>query len=52
MLNQESVEELRKPIIRKLEKGKLCTHFSKTICGADLADMPLISRISFFIMRY
>ena len=43
------VEELQKPIIKKFEKRKVQSPFIDNICGADLADMQLIS---FFIMCY
>ena len=43
------VEELQKPIIKKFEKRKVQSPFIDNICGADLADMQLIS---FSIMCY
>ena len=33
-----------KPIIRKIEKRKVHSSFIENICGADLADMQLISK--------
>ena len=33
---QKLAEELYKPIIRKLEKQKVCPSFKDNICGADL----------------
>ena len=44
MSNQQLVEELRKPIIRKFEKLKVYSSFKDNICGADLADMHIISK--------
>ena len=44
MSNQELVEKLRKPIIRKFEKRKVYSSFKDNIWNADLADMPLISK--------
>ena len=42
--NQQLVEELHKPIIRKFEKRKVHAAFKDNIWGADLADMQLLSR--------
>ena len=42
--NQQLAEELHKPIIRKLEKGKVYSTFKDNIWGADLADMQLLSK--------
>ena len=42
--NQQLVEELHKPIIRKFEKRKVHASFEDSIWGADLADMQLLSR--------
>ena len=36
-------EELHKPIIKKLKKGKVYSAFTDNIWAADLADMQLIS---------
>ena len=33
------VEQLHKPVLRKLEKRKIYPYFKDIICGADLADM-------------
>ena len=46
MPNQELVEELHKPTIRKFEKRKLHTLFKDNIWDADLADMQLISKFN------
>ena len=42
--NQQLVEELHKPIIRKFEKRKLHAAFKDNIWDADLADMQLLSK--------
>ena len=42
--NKELAEELRKPIIKKFEKGKVDSPFIDNMWGADLADMLLISK--------
>ena len=42
--NQQLAEELHKPIIKKFEKRKVHAAFKDIICGADLADMQLLSR--------
>ena len=42
--NQQLAEELHKPIIKKIEKGKVHAAFKDNIWGADLADMQLLSR--------
>ena len=42
--SQQLTEELHKPIIRKLEKGKVYSTFKDNIWGADLADMQLLSK--------
>ena len=42
--NKELVEELHKPIVRKFKKRKIHSPFINNICGADLADMQLISK--------
>ena len=41
--NQQLAQELHKPIIKKLRK-KVQVAFKDNICGADLADMQLLSR--------
>ena len=42
--NEQSTEELHKPIIRKFQKRKVYSGFKGNIWGADLADMQLISK--------
>ena len=42
--NQQLVEELHKPIIKKFRKRKIHAAFKDNIWGADLADMQLLSR--------
>ena len=42
--NEQLAEELHKPIIRKFKKRKVYSAFKDNICGADLADMQLISK--------
>ena len=42
--NQQLVEELHRPIIRKFEKRKVHAAFKDNIWGADLADMQLLSK--------
>ena len=53
MSNKELPEQLHKPIIKKFKKRKLYSPFIDNICGADLADMQLISkfnkRVSFLL---
>ena len=44
--NKELVEELYKAIFRKFEKPKAQLSFKDNICGADLADMELISKFN------
>ena len=39
-------EELDKPIIRKFKKRKVYSAFKDNICGADLADIQLISKFN------
>ena len=43
--NEQLAEELHEPIIRNSKKEK-CIQHSKTIWGADLADMQLISKFN------
>ena len=55
MLNQELVEELPKPIARKLEKRKAYSPFIDNVQGADHADIQLISTFNKgtrFFIRY
>ena len=42
--NQQLVNELHNPIIRKFKKRKMYSSFKDNILGADLADMQLISK--------
>ena len=42
--NEQLAKELHKPIIRKFKKRKVYSGFIDNIWGADLADMPLISK--------
>ena len=44
--NEQLPEELHKPIIRKLKKREIYSMFKYNICGADLADMQLISKFN------
>ena len=44
--NKELAEELHKPIIRKFNKRKIHSPFTDNICGADLADMQLMSKFN------
>ena len=44
--NNELVEELHKPIIRKFKTRKVQSPFIDNIWGADLADMQLISKFN------
>ena len=44
MSNKELEEELRKPILRKLEKKEVPSSFIDNIWGAGLTDMQLISK--------
>ena len=46
MSNQELVEELHKPIIRKFEKRKGYSSFKDNSWGADLADVQLINKFN------
>ena len=46
MLDLQLAEELRKPIIRKFNKGKAQSPFIDNIWGAELADMQLISKFN------
>ena len=45
MSNQESAEELHKPVIKKIEKQKVYLSIKSNIWGADLVDMQLISKL-------
>ena len=44
--NEQFVEELHKPIIRKFKKRKVYSAFKDNIWGADLADIQLISKFN------
>ena len=44
--NLQSAKELRKPIIRNFKNRKIYSGFRDNICGADLADMQLISKFN------
>ena len=41
MLNQQLVEDLHEPIIKKFERRKVYSSFKENILGADLVDMQL-----------
>ena len=42
--NQQLINELHKPIIRKFKEQKVYSSFKENIWGVDLANMPLISK--------
>ena len=44
--NKELTKELHKPITQKFNKRKVNSSFIDNICGADLADMQLISKFN------
>ena len=44
--NEQLVEKLPKPIIRKFKKIEVYSVFKGNIWGADLADMQLISKFN------
>ena len=44
--NIELVNELHKPIIKKINKRKVYSSFKDNIWGADLADMQLLSKFN------
>ena len=44
--NKELAKELHKPVIRKFNKRKVHSPFIDNICGADVADMQLISKFN------
>ena len=44
--NMQLADELHKPIIRKFEKRKVYSSFRDNIWGADLAEMPLLSKLN------
>ena len=42
--NQQLINELHKPIIRKFKEQKVYSSFKENIWRVDLANMPLISK--------
>ena len=42
--NQQLINELHKPIIRKFKEQKVYSSFKENIWSVDLANMPLISK--------
>ena len=42
-VNDDIVEELHKPVIKKLKKRKLCARFKGNIWAADLVEMRSLS---------
>ena len=42
--NQQSANELHKPIIRKFKKRKVYSSFKDNIWGVELTDMQLIGK--------
>ena len=52
MLNKELVDELHKPIIKKIEKKKVNSLFIDNICGVHLAEMQLINKCNKRICFY
>ena len=44
--NEQLAEELHKLIIKKYKKGPVYSGFKDNICGADLADIQLISKFN------
>ena len=42
--NQHLADELHKPIVRNFQEVKVISSFMNTIWGADLVEMPLISK--------
>ena len=44
--NEQLLEELHKPIIRKFKERRVYSSFKENIWGADLADMQLISKFN------
>ena len=45
MHNKELVEELQKPIIKKIEKRKVQSYFKDSAWDVDLTDMQLLSKL-------
>ena len=46
MHNKELVEELQKPIIKKIEKRKVQSYFKDSAWDVDSADMQLLSKFN------
>ena len=46
MSNQQLVNELHKPVIKKIKRRKVYSSFKYNLWGADLADMQLISKFN------
>ena len=46
MHNKELVEELQKPIIKKIEKRKAQSYFKDSAWDVDLTDMQLLSKFN------
>ena len=46
MHNKELVEELQKPIIKKIEKRKVQSYFEDSAWDVDLTDMQLLSKFN------
>ena len=44
--NMQLAKELHKPIVRNFKKRTVYSRFKDNICGADLADMQLISKFN------
>ena len=44
--NEQWAEELDKPVIRNFKKRTVYSRFKDNICGADLADMQLMSEFN------
>ena len=44
--SKQLAKELHKKIIRNFKKTAVCSGFKDNICGADLADMQLISKFN------
>ena len=44
--NKELSEQLHKPITKNVDKRKVYSPFIDNFCGADLADMQLISKFN------
>ena len=44
--NMQLADERHKPIIRKFKKRKVYSSLKDNICGADLADIQLLSKFN------